>query len=301
MLLLTKILRGSKKANERYVGPPNTFSIDTDQIALRLHDGVTPGGKTVIGIPTPLGLEDDNTIYGLQGSEWVPISTEQAFDAGPGETTPIAGTSEEGYFGEVPSTDLFTASELSLAVGLSKGNITHQDPGWLKFSVFGKTVFVAKKPLRHDVEWKDIYKAGLVYGVPGPGNVQKGKKVDQLRTVSKNGTTYKVRLLKGAEADPTKRDENIYWIPDGDTTSEWGRLMTKIHSASSEWDNLSNQELGVGWNSPGSHTLCQETFEKDDKKRVFRSNHDGAFNFFGSVKDKDDGLLIGWRPVLEVI
>ena len=37
--------RGSTVENDNYVGPLGSLSLDTERLELRLHDGVTPGGK----------------------------------------------------------------------------------------------------------------------------------------------------------------------------------------------------------------------------------------------------------------
>lgn len=292
--------RGSRKANDRYVGPKNTFSLDTDGSTLRLHDGETPGGKVVSGLPLP-PKGPAGTFYALKGDEWVPVNVQEVIAGGPGSKEPIAGSQQEGFFGEVSSSDLFNGDELAMAVGLSEGSSVNADSGWLKFISGGKTLFIAKKPLRHNLSWADIYTHGLVYGESGIGVTPVKGGVDQLMTASKNATDYIVRCLRGADIDPTGFPQNDYYIPGGDQSSEWARLIARIHESDGSWGMYTSDDIGIGWNYPGAHTLCQETFSADTKQRVFRGIQDGNVGYIGSARDTTINYLYGWRPVLEVV
>lgn len=66
--------RGSTSANQAYVGPAGTLSIDTELKQIRIHDGATPGGSVIPGISSieeletrlnNLGIAD---VAGLQGA-----------------------------------------------------------------------------------------------------------------------------------------------------------------------------------------------------------------------------------------
>lgn len=292
--------RGSKRANDNYTGPKNTFSLDTDGSTLRLHDGVTPGGRVVSGLPLP-PAGPPGTFYALRGDKWVAVNVQEVVVGGPGSDEPVGGSQQEGFFGEVPTSDLFSGDELSLEVGLSEGSSINSTSPWLKFVTGGKTLFIAKKPFRNNCSWLSLYSHGLIYGEQGPGKTPAQGGADQYTTVSRNATSYIVRCLRGADLDPTGYPQNSYSIPGGDGASEWGRLITKVHQVNGTWFNYTNADLGIGWNFPGAHTLCQEAFAADTKQRVFRGIQNGSVEYIGSARDNAADYLHGWRPVLEVI
>ncbi len=47
-----KFLSGTKEENDAYIGPEGTLTIDQNQMEIRLHDGVTPGGFRLVNIGT---------------------------------------------------------------------------------------------------------------------------------------------------------------------------------------------------------------------------------------------------------
>lgn len=46
-------VRGTTKANDLYIGPYGSISVDTEKKQLRIHDGITPGGTVVGGSGAP--------------------------------------------------------------------------------------------------------------------------------------------------------------------------------------------------------------------------------------------------------
>ena len=131
----------------------------------------------------------------------------------PGPQELIGGDMNAGFFGEVPASELFTASEIASACGISQGTAQFENEPWLKFAIDGKIIYRPRKAIRHSISWNSINTANCVYGG------SEGKRV------TKNGQTYIVRLMKGALTDP-----GLYDASDrGAKGSEWNRLMLPIH------------------------------------------------------------------------
>ncbi len=230
----------------------------------------------------------------------------------PGPLDLIAGTMQEGFFGEVSSDDLITGKDLASLVGISQGTSTNSTAGWLKFAYKGKIQFVAKKPIRHSISWDAINTANCVYGDSGD------------KTVAIGGLTYKVRLMRGYE--PTN-DPKTRAIADSGTVnhySEWNRLMCQIHkdAINRSWgypDNIESDigilehSLGNGTNGmyndadlvvksgdgDGSRTWCQEMSSSSSFYRLSRG--DGTVSRSHVNTSSRTGSAYGWRPVLELI
>ena len=214
------------------------------------------------------------------------------------ETIEGATYNEAGYFGTVSANELFTGTELASAVGITQGIVQHDNIEWLKFYIDGKIIFRPMKPIRYSISWDTLNKAGCVFGE---------------KIISKNGITFKVRLMKGSLTDPS------YATKDNTNTlrySEWNRLILPIHqkSLSQNWSNLSNVESDIpNWNigltdedlligttyGNGYQKWCQETDSDNVNNRLFRG--DTEVSFAGSISYNFVGNQRGWCPVLEVI
>jgi hypothetical protein len=111
-------------------------------------------------------------------------------NSGPGNKTLKAGDVNIGYFGAVTSAELFNGWEVSTAVSLTAGSAFNDtNTTWLKFVYNGKFLFIAKEPVRRQLAWDDIYKAGAVYGVKGNGPYPTpGSPTDQWRIMVKKGS-----------------------------------------------------------------------------------------------------------------
>lgn len=213
----------------------------------------------------------------------------------PGPKYAIAGSWDAGFFGKVPASELITGDALASMIGLSAGTAQFSNEPWLKFAYQGKILFVAKKPFRYSLSWTDINAANAVYGD---------------RTVTIGGLTYKVRLMRGAENDPSNYTDN-----DRDAIgSEWNRLLLPIHkNAPSNWTypeyggvtedwgiDYTDADLLTHYNhGNGAYSWCQETRGGNAPYRVSRG--------YRGVSDSDSLIAAhsssnsGWRPVLELV
>src|SRR5690606_28710751 len=105
----------------------------------------------------------------------------------------IAGDEATGFYGEVPANDFITGDALASMLGLTSGASQNSDEPWLKFSIDGKTIFKSKKPFRNSISWNHIHAVNAVYG-------------DRIITIE--GNDYKVRLMRGAENDPSQNNDS---------------------------------------------------------------------------------------------
>ena len=238
----------------------------------------------------------------------VRMGANKKIDMGVGPQELIAGGMNAGFFGEVPASELFTASEIASACGISQGTAQFENEPWLKFAIDGKIIFRPRKAIRNSISWNSIDAANCVYGG------SEGKRV------TKNGQTYIVRLMKGALTDPS-----LYGAADrGAKGSEWNRLMLPIHEQTldNSWaypayveDNIPiwSHNFGTGANGMykdadlmthythgnGSHNWCQETRNTDATRRVYRGRYGVSLSNAGIASITSSGS--GWSPVLELV
>lgn len=200
---------------------------------------------------------------------------------------------EYGFLGEVPARELISGNALASAIVLTAGIAQHTNEPWLKFNLDGKTLYVAKKSYRHSISWDQIHARGAVFGT---------------RTVTINGDTYKVRLLTGADTNPTPVTTGYSSI--GTSNSEWERLIYAVHNGvhtntsnrtpPGAWPLYSDADLLV-YNSYG-HGNCswtQETGTANVGQRVFRGG--AGVTYFALQSSSNVHTQMGWRPVLELV
>lgn len=201
---------------------------------------------------------------------------------------------EDLFLGEVPASELITGSALAAATGLTQGTDINSNEPWLCFKLKdGKFVYVAKKPLRHSVTWDDLHSKGVVFGTT---------------EVTIKGRRFKVRLLKGADTDPTPATTG--WDPVGTSDSEWNRLIYNVHNGEhtradnttppGHWPLYSDSDLVVHSTAGyGSYNWCQETDANNNGQRVRR----GGLGVSRLVLGLSSAATVnfGWRPVLELI
>ena len=203
-------------------------------------------------------------------------------------------TTDTGYYGIVPSEDLFTGEQLSNIMNITEGTTHNNTDGWLHFYVgqnatcnrSGKPyeIFVSKKSLRYGISWDHIDSKGGV----------EGKDV-----VANNGIAYTCRLLTGADANPSTKNDGM--------GSEWNNLIYRVHSEvvntgtnkqiGANWANMSDTELGVNYQTTpnGSYSWCQESYSSATTRVVRGSS---SVSHFGNGSPTYTATSIGWRPVL---
>ena len=184
----------------------------------------------------------------------------------PGSATPIAGSSAYGFWGEVTTAQLINGADLCTEIGLTQGTLQHSTEPWLKFTLNGKMLLVAKKTFRYNLSWDAINAVGAVWG----------EKIIEIGSVR-----YRVRLL---------------------STREWNDLMYPIHidhpSGAPSWAEYTDQDLLVSTTyGSGSYSLTQT---KSGSKRIGRGSND-VTSSYDSYTPSSTNVYMGFRPVLEVI
>lgn len=222
-------------------------------------------------------------------------ATALGINTGPGPQELIAGDHLSGLYGTVTANDFITGDVLANSIGLTAGTAQNSTVNWLKFNLDGKTLFIPEKTFRRTITWDQIHACGAVFGDA---------------TVSIQGDTYKVRLLKGANTDPTTtgggHDLEKTW------GSEWNRLFyplvpnptnTPTHPVSQEgirygaFANYTEDELNIGGRGGnGRYNWCQES---SGSNRLTRGSSGLSYLFLTS----SPGTLTayGWRPCLELV
>ncbi len=232
-----------------------------------------------------------------------------SIELGPGSPKLIGGTMEEGFFGEVPSSELISGYALASMVGISEGTSQNSTAGWLKFAYKGEIQFVAKKPIRHSISWDTLNTANCVY--------------DDIRnrTVVIGGLTYKVRLMRAT--NPSNNPKTAASDNNGAVNhhSEWNRLMCQIHeeAINGSWGYPNNIESDIGvlehnlgngsqgmYNDAdliiasgnGIFSWCQEV-AKSAPARLGRGRYGVSNSSF--IASSSANSTYGWRPVLELV
>lgn len=202
------------------------------------------------------------------------------------------------FHGEVATASLIDGATLAHSLGLTAGYSVYDTQPWLHFTLDGKQLYVAKKPYRTHVTWRDLELVNAVYGN---------------RQVIIGSNTYKVRLLKGANADPAPLTATF--DPPGTHGSEWNRLFYHIHSGihrntnntlasegiiTGDLAQYSDADLLVFDSGPsGNTTWCQETVAGKSAERVCRGFLGVSAVYLGALDHYHEDY--GWRPVLELV
>ena len=220
----------------------------------------------------------------------------------PGSSVLLAGTMDAGFFGEVTSAEMFTASGMASAVGLTEGSARNENEPWLKFASGGKIIFRPRKQIRSYLMWNDINKVNAVHG--GPDGA----------TVSKNGINYRVRLMRSSSTAT------------GTKGSEWNKLMLPIHENAiyGNWSYPGYVEsnipvwphkYGTGLNGMYSDKDLSTDMIYGDGSEIFQQGDAGTLSDDRVTRGGDGvssgGLWArgrlssdghqGWAPVLELI
>lgn len=220
--------------------------------------------------------EANSNLYGAEASGVGPSVASLQYD-------PITDT---GFYGEVLSSELYTGSSLSTAIGLTEGTIQFDTDPWLKFYWHGMVLYVSKKPYRHTVSWDAINTANAVYGV-NLGSTGRTR-------LTKGSIQLDVKILKGATADASPAispgrqwDELIYRVAAEIPTGQIG----------GNWASYTDTDLQITGN--GGSTWCQEIYKPTTSDRVLRGI--ASLSYFSANTYANAGPNDGWRPCLALV
>ncbi len=229
---------------------------------------------------------------------------------GPQHLTHYDQTLDIGYFGWYGETaghkaeDAFMSGNdvknaLTIPEGYSMGGTPSND-GWLKFWYKGKILFVAKQDLTSSVSWDSIYMSGAVYGTDdigkyGIGSTEEdyhaGGSMTQDARLTKEGNTFKIRLMLGATDDPSNTRGR-----------EWNDLMYRIHVSDvlnlgvNLWASFTSEDLDMDGNRLAH---CQET-TLNINNNILRGGNDDITRIITSFAKSSTSSQRVWRPVLEL-
>jgi len=278
---------------------------DTNNIELghKIYRSVTP--MDIQNMPAPIATLNPNTTeytdeaviegnfyyyrvsaYTTNGEEFSNEVYAEARLLGPGSDVLIAGDMTAGFFGEVDSSELITGDALAMEIGLSEGTSINNTTSWLKFSYEDKVLFIPKLNLRYGVTWRNIYDAGALYGTDDTGIFPTTTPKVQDARVTVGSHTFRVRLIRGNEADPSAT-----------LGREWTSLFYPIHSSDitqQGWGiNYSNEDIGLS----GYIGLQERHIGNTNYPRVV--NAGVGIDAASQTSSIDFGIV--WRPVLELI
>lgn len=228
-------------------------------------------------------------------SEEIVVDTNYSIGVGSSEL--ILGDAVSGFFGEVPATDLINGEDLSFLIAGANGmpgtlSAPHVNEPWLKFILDGKILYVHKKGIRHAVSWDQLNALDLVYGN---------------RLIEINGYQYRIRLLKGADTDPSINTTGNFL--EGSHNSEWSRLFYPLVRDDVNVPTrdpqapYTNADLNMVWvdsaTTPGAYSWCQEAHPGTTNGRVIRGIY-GVSYLYRNTSSLTTASY-GWRPVLELV
>lgn len=208
------------------------------------------------------------------------------------------------FLGEYTVEQVITNTALRNAIGLVAGTNHSPSSGWLKFLTGeGLTLYVAKRPFSQGISWEQIHAVGAVYGTA---------------TVDIQGSTYRVRLLKGANSEVVSHSGSSSVLdPEWSWGSECNRLFYPLASDDPVLRRIPTYPFsgeGLEFGTWGEYTQrdidltdgtslfswCQEESRTGiTSRRICRNGAALARIHAYSSTDARNHLL--WRPVLELI
>lgn len=194
------------------------------------------------------------------------------------------------FLGEVNGYNLITFRELREAMGLTDGKPGEDVGVWLEFDMDGRKTYVSKGFVTTAISWNNLNEKGLVFG-------------DRILWI--DGEGYVIRLIKGANTDPTTVARGYYQTQV--RQSEWDALFLGL-VRDSEYipSELVNpfapyaQEDIPGLNDKLFDTLCQETRAGSTNQCLYRGYNDVTFAAPDINKDRSESYD-AYRPLLEHI
>lgn len=260
------------------------------------------------------------------------LTADAIIRSGPGPQILADGDLEIGYYGTINDIDFINGASLATFIGLTAGTNYAAAGGWFKFAYKGKTLFIPVQPLRYGLSWADIYRAGAVYGIDGPGNPgAAGAGVNQQRIITINGERFLIRLMTGlgplgtfmvSSAD-TPTPNQYYYDVVGCDDSEWNDLMLRIINITPKPIALRNAPFFAGakniaetlvLSNYGATALVQELIPNSSNsvvRGIYNPSYGTMRSGFAQVVGGTTGTQnigyngsnistpFGWRPVLE--
>lgn len=191
-------------------------------------DATAEGGKTYYYI---LGTKTANDLVLTPNQKFL-----VADNRGAGTSVLKYGDDNLGYYGPLLSADFFNSAAILAAAKSTSGlPTTLMAPTWHKMARNGKIIYVPETSFGQTT-WMQIYQAGLVFGIdanfPTGAPTAGVTATNQLVTLTLNGDTYRVRLLRGVSDGSFANIPNSDFVPQisadvyaNAQNNEWNDLM----------------------------------------------------------------------------
>lgn len=130
---------------------------------------------------------------------------------GPGTLLKYDADNDVGYFGTLADSAFFTYSQIEAAAKTPlPGTAVNRTSAnyWIKAYWKGKIIYMPRTVIRSGTSWADIYRAGMIYGIDGPGSyVPTTGAVNQLTTITLTASdmtryVYKIRAISAYGVNP---------------------------------------------------------------------------------------------------
>lgn len=209
-------------------------------------------------------------------------------ELGPGPTTLELGDMTAGYYGTVDSSEIFSATQLRAALGVTTGSLWNDTPTWIKFAHNGLIKYIPEKPLAYSVTWQDLYLAGAVYPDKTTGNyppVGQTPTVQGKEITNSLGYTFSSALISvGADPVPVSSTPTA--------TSEYALINRLMRGP---WGTSTYQDWGVNNFSPYMWIMQSQDTNTNTKFSVsYLSNVVDGY----STDPNDTRNILHWRPIL---
>lgn len=210
---------------------------------------------------------------------------------GPGPQTIQCGTWERGFFGQTTAAELFSNQEIREFAGVGTALATTQI--WLKMIWKGKIFYTPLTRVLNSVGWNQIYLAGCMYGVSGPGPATGHglAATDQLKIVSKGEHDFILRVPRGQSTADYSWSGNLR-----DVNSEWINMIASCYLSNNPSPALDLADYATT-NFDASATMLAEFAGANAS---FTSNAPSAVSAPNSNWPRASNTM-GWRPVLELV
>ena len=231
-------------------------------------------------------------------------------ETGHGPSALIRGDYNEGYFGSVTGTELFTGSTLGAAMRLVSPSVdsyfvwSNASPIWDKFAVDGKILFIPRTIIAM-AQPRGVYYCGFMFGTDDNGKYPVGAGLaalgvaNQKRVVERDGYRYRVRTIRCSTKDTDQLVDN--GIPESPDIigSEFNRTKGRMFrdqylymSSRPRWGNVVGSFTTNANNSTGTMTATS----KDVNNVIAR----GVTSYPDALSLYPATTQLPWCPVLEL-
>lgn len=209
------------------------------------------------------------------------------FDTGPGPKELISFGPKNGFFGEVPTSELISGADLTRHLELAGTAINPNEP-WLKFLFNGRVLYISKRPIQNNVSFDGIDLQGAVYGE---------------RILTTKGYRFHCKLVGGLGSEVVEYEEG-FGVPSG-FKSEWDELLyyvsqnnttyPKTGQVGPNWVNYTDSQLGI------NAITGQWTRDRNPNNlNSVVTRGKGSVTHLGSVASDTVSTAVNYRPMLEL-